>query len=42
LLVKLGVIRTAHVRSPTISVDAVTQREIDALLDELVPASAAA
>lgn len=36
LLVKLGVIRTAHVRSPTLTVDAVTQREIDGLLETLV------
>lgn len=39
LLVKLGVIRSAHVRSPTITVDAVTQREIDELLEQIVPAS---
>ena len=37
LLVKLGVIRTAHVRSPTITVDPVTQREIDELLEQLPP-----
>jgi 4-hydroxy-tetrahydrodipicolinate synthase len=38
LLVKLGVIRTAVVRSPTSAVDPVTQREIDALLEQLVAA----
>lgn len=37
LLVRLGVIRTAVVRSPTLKLDAVTQREVDALLAELVP-----
>ena len=36
LLVRLGVIRTAHVRSPTITVDAVSQREIDMLIEQLV------
>lgn len=35
LLVKLGVIRTAFVRSPTITVDPITQREIDELLEQL-------
>ncbi|MET0771938.1 MAG: dihydrodipicolinate synthase family protein [Candidatus Limnocylindrales bacterium] len=35
LLVRLGVIRTAYVRSPTMTVDQVTQREIDELLDRL-------
>jgi dihydrodipicolinate synthase/N-acetylneuraminate lyase len=38
LLVKLGVIRSAHVRSPTITVDPVSQREIDELLEQLVAA----
>jgi dihydrodipicolinate synthase/N-acetylneuraminate lyase len=38
LLVKLGVIRHAHVRSPTITVDPVSQREIDELLEQLVAA----
>ena len=38
LLVRLGVIRSAAVRSPTISIDPVTQREIDGLLADLVPA----
>jgi dihydrodipicolinate synthase/N-acetylneuraminate lyase len=38
LLVKLGVIRHAHVRSPTIAVDPVSQREIDELLEQLVAA----
>jgi 4-hydroxy-tetrahydrodipicolinate synthase len=37
LLVRLGVIRTAHVRSPTIKLDPLTQREIDDVLTELVP-----
>jgi 4-hydroxy-tetrahydrodipicolinate synthase len=37
LLVRLGVIRTAVVRGPTIRVDAVTQGEIDDLLGELAP-----
>ncbi len=36
LLVRLGVIKHAMVRSPTIVVDPVTQREIDELLDQLV------
>jgi dihydrodipicolinate synthase/N-acetylneuraminate lyase len=38
LLVKLGVIRHAYVRSPTITIDPVSQREIDELLAELVAA----
>jgi len=38
LLVRLGVIRSAAVRSPTITIDPVTQREIDGLLADLVPA----
>lgn len=38
LLVRLGVIRHAHVRGPTIAVDAVSQREIDELIEQLVPA----
>lgn len=38
LLVRLGVIKSAFVRSPTISVDPVSQGEIDALLDQIVPA----
>jgi dihydrodipicolinate synthase/N-acetylneuraminate lyase len=38
LLVRLGVIRHAIVRSPTIVIDAVTQREIDELLEQLVKA----
>ena len=41
ILVRRGVIRTAHVRSPTIVVDPVTQREIDALLAEMWPAAKA-
>jgi 4-hydroxy-tetrahydrodipicolinate synthase len=36
LLVRLGVIRTAVVRRPTMTVDAVSQGEIDALIDALV------
>ena len=38
LLVRQGVIRSAFVRSPTLTLDAVTQREIDGLLAALVPA----
>jgi dihydrodipicolinate synthase/N-acetylneuraminate lyase len=38
LLVKLGVIRHAYVRSPTITVDPVSQREIDELLEQLLTA----
>lgn len=37
LLVRLGVIRTALVRSPTTAPDPITQREIDELLSILVP-----
>jgi len=37
LLVRRGVIRTAHVRSPTIAIDPLTQREIDEVLAEIVP-----
>lgn len=37
LLVRRGIIRTAHVRSPTTPVDPITQREIDALLAQIVP-----
>ncbi len=33
ILQRRGVIANAHVRSPTCSVDAITQREIDAILD---------
>jgi 4-hydroxy-tetrahydrodipicolinate synthase len=36
LLVRLGVIRTAVVRSPTLEPDSISQREIDALIDQLV------
>jgi 4-hydroxy-tetrahydrodipicolinate synthase len=36
LLVRLGVIRTAVVRRPTMTLDAVSQREIDALIDALL------
>ncbi len=35
LLVRLGVIRTAIVRSPTMAVDPVTQREIDEVIDRV-------
>jgi dihydrodipicolinate synthase/N-acetylneuraminate lyase len=35
LLVRLGVIRTAFVRSPTMTIDPITQREIDELIDRL-------
>ena len=38
LLVRKGIIRTAFVRSPTMTIDPVTQREIDELLGELVAA----
>ncbi|HEY9012308.1 MAG TPA: dihydrodipicolinate synthase family protein [Devosia sp.] len=41
LLVRKGVIRTAYVRSPTIAIDPITQREIDELLAELVPVAQA-
>ena len=41
LLVRQGVIRTASVRSPTMKVDPVTQREIDELLAQLVPVAKA-
>lgn len=37
LLVRLGVIRHAIVRSPTTAIDAITQREIDELLAAVVP-----
>ncbi len=37
LLVRLGVIRNALVRSPTTAIDPITQGEIDALLSEIVP-----
>jgi 4-hydroxy-tetrahydrodipicolinate synthase len=36
LLVRLGVFRTAVVRAPTTAIDAITQREIDELLERLV------
>ena len=36
-LVRLGVIKTAFVRSPAIRVDATTQREIDQVLSEFAP-----
>ena len=36
LLVKLGVIQHAHVRSPTLTVDPISQREIDDLLEQVV------
>ena len=37
LLVHQGVIASATVRSPTMEIDAVTQREIDALIEEIFP-----
>jgi dihydrodipicolinate synthase/N-acetylneuraminate lyase len=37
LLVRLGVFKTAFVRSPAIRVDATTQREIDQVLSEIAP-----
>jgi dihydrodipicolinate synthase/N-acetylneuraminate lyase len=36
ILVRLGVIRTAVVRSPTIALDPVSRREVDELVEELV------
>jgi len=39
LLVRQGIIRSAFVRSPTLKIDQVTQREIDGLLADLVPAA---
>lgn len=41
LLVRRGIIRTAHVRSPTMKLDPLTQREIDDVLAEIVPAPVA-
>jgi dihydrodipicolinate synthase/N-acetylneuraminate lyase len=38
LLVRLGVIRAAVVRAPTIEIDPISQYEIDQLLDQLVAA----
>lgn len=38
LLVRLGVIRTAVVRGPTIAVDPISQREIDELIEQLLAA----
>jgi dihydrodipicolinate synthase/N-acetylneuraminate lyase len=38
LLVRLGVIKTAFVRSPTLQPDPVTQREVDQLIEQLVAA----
>lgn len=37
LLVRRGVLRTAHVRSPTMTIDPITQREIDEVLEAIVP-----
>ena len=37
LLVRQGIIRSAFVRSPTLRIDPVTQRELDELLADLVP-----
>jgi dihydrodipicolinate synthase/N-acetylneuraminate lyase len=41
LLVRRGIIRTATVRGPTTAIDAVTAREIDELLNQLVPTPSA-
>lgn len=41
LLVRRGIIRTAHVRSPTMKIDPLTQREIDDVLAEIVPTAIA-
>jgi len=41
LLVRRGIIRTAHVRSPTMKLDPLTQREIDDVLAEIVPTAIA-
>jgi len=38
LLVRQGIIRSATVRGPTVSVDDITRREIAILLDDLYPA----
>ena len=37
LLVRRGILRSAFVRGPTIGIDAITQREIDAVLSEIYP-----
>lgn len=37
LLVRMGIIRTAHVRRPTSRIDPITQQEIDTVLEALVP-----
>lgn len=37
LLVRRGILRTAHVRSPTMTIDPLTQREIDEVLAAIVP-----
>ena len=37
LLLRQGVIRSATVRSPTVAIDEITQREINELLDDLYP-----
>jgi 4-hydroxy-tetrahydrodipicolinate synthase len=39
LLVRQGIIRSAKVRSPTLTIDAITQREIDELLGDLLAAA---
>jgi 4-hydroxy-tetrahydrodipicolinate synthase len=38
LLVRLGVIRTAVVRSPTITIDPITQREMTELIEQIAAA----
>lgn len=40
LLVKLGVIKTAFVRSPTMTIDAITKREIAEMIDTTIAVSA--
>jgi dihydrodipicolinate synthase/N-acetylneuraminate lyase len=37
LLVRMGIIRTAYVRSPTVRIDATTREEIETVLTSLVP-----
>lgn len=37
LLVRRGIIRTAHVRSPTMTIDPLTQRELDAVIAQIQP-----
>jgi len=37
LLKRMGVIRSAHVRSPTMVLDAITERELEAVIAEIAP-----